>query len=690
MIAEDILPQTLTEIKASDESPKVEEPAILEQPPTHIHDADKNTDVLADPPTPLAQTVPTEPSEEKTSLSLKRKPSPELSTTPVKKKRGPKPKPKTLPPQPPLLEQVVSTPKEKGVRGPKRKRGPPKKASSVTPPPKDTPVTINETDIASDVPVVPPQCPTRTKVLPPRKGRGQKYEAMVQKITSPSSKKHLPIPQIDSNFTDDVTAKGLSQHVLKEGEATIINSTEMIEGEVKSIESRQEGVKQSEGVDRKKEITQEEEKHDVIQEAITPDEVRQQETEELLTKAETRQPNVETETKQDVGADKVWSSIDPQEEVRALGESALQASASLSSASKSSRTKRKRWAMVESTDATVVALEAGSLIVTTPRLAKQRAIKNNHEMHLKQRRKKRKGQASLEETETVEETNIETAEQQHHEKEEEKVTPTEATIPLPISTDEITEAPQVTSTELIKKPRRGRKPSTNPTNYRDLGDLCGPYYTEDCVPRKILTIEHTESLREESQKTDDKNSSSSDEPSESLKNEGEGSTEKEGSTEASTQEGSSSRHHHWRYRRAERTERTGQEGGPRRLTLRERFRRMQQLQAVSTGASNDQERGDSVFQRLQAEAESKEHWAHENCTIWTKGVIMVAGRLYGLREAAGNSAQMSCFKCQIVGASLSCCWRGCSHKYHYVCAKEIGCTFHEDDFSIKCPKHEDL
>lgn len=120
---------------------------------------------------------------------------------------------------------------------------------------------------------------------------------------------------------------------------------------------------------------------------------------------------------------------------------------------------------------------------------------------------------------------------------------------------------------------------------------------------------------------------------------------------------------------------------------------MRQLQAQhrdSTGASGDQEGNDSMFQRLQVEAEAKEHWAHENCAIWTKGIIMVAGRLYGLKEAASNSAQTSCYKCQIVGASLSCCWRGCSHKYHYVCAKEIGCTFHEDDFSIKCPKHEDL
>ncbi|XP_034396424.1 retinoic acid-induced protein 1 isoform X1 [Cyclopterus lumpus] len=814
---EDIFPQTLT-----DDSPKVEEPVYVEQTPTSIPYAVKNTDVSADPLATIPTPVLTEQSEVKTLLPLKQKSSPELSTTPAKKKRGPKPKPKPLSPQPSLVEQVVSTLKEKGVRGPKRKRGPPKKVSVVTPPPKDTPPNTSETDITSDVPVVPPQCPTKTKVLPPRKGRGQKYEAMVQKITSPSSKKHLPIPQMDSNLCDDVTPRALPP-LLKEGEPSmLINSIEVIEGKVKSIDSRQEVLKQLEGVVRKKEMAQ-------GRYASTAEEVRQGMEEGIENKEETGQEHIKPGVQHGVRADKVWSSMEAPVEARSLGEWTQQASKGVSSApTKSTRTKRKRWAMVESTDASIVALEAGSLIVTTPRLAKQRAIKNNHEMHLKQRRKKRKGQAPLEETETVEEKNIESVEQQ--ERVGETVTPTESTIPLPISVDEITEAPQVTSRELIQKPKRGRKPSANPTqrkrgktseqipgkpmkihkkpgpkpgmkdamevieavvraagferdekeerekeemerreteetdkvetrivgpvvtisekqteiisvkrirrkpvhqssklsfcpyvrinnsrdfsswcaivnkpedavvfqrrrkkgilrmrnpitvakivphtaamlqgplvkinlidrcltcclcgkpaNYRDLGDLCGPYYTEDGVPRKMLTMEHTESVREETQKTNDNNSSSSEEPS-SSKSEGDGSTEKESNTEAFTQEGSSSRHH-WRYRRAERTERTGQESGPRRLTLRERFRRMKQLQAISTGASSDQEGGDSMFKRLQVEAEAKEHWAHENCAIWTKGVIMVAGRLYGLREAASNSAQMAAHSTRMI------------------------------------------
>lgn len=806
IIEGDILPETLTEIKASDVSPNVEESVTVEQTLTSICNAVKNKDVPADPPVPLASALLTEQSEEKTLLPLKRKSSRELSTTPVKKKRGPKPKLKPSTPQPPLLEQVISTPTE-NARAPKRKRGPPKKASVVTSPPKDTPPIIAETDIINDVPVVAPQCPTKTKVLPPRKGRGQKYEAMVQKITSPSSKKHLPVPPIDSSLSDDVTTKTLSQHVLKEGETSVIfNSSEMIEGDTADMEPRKEGIKQQ----GKEELIQEREMHEMSQHVLVPEE-----EEKVVNKEEIKEENMKQVTQLDVGADQVWSSIEVPGEVIAPGKWAQEASAT----TKSARTKRKRWAMVESTDASAVVLEAGSLIVTTPRLAKQRAIKNNHEMHLKQRRKKRKGQASLEETEAGEETNIEITEQQ--ETIEEKATTTEFTAPLPISTDDITEDPQVMSTDLIQKPKRGRKPSVNPTkrkpgkvppehipgkpikvhkkpgpkpgmkdaievieavvraagcerdekeemermegeeteqqktcvmgpvvtvsekqteiisvkrirrklvhqnsklsfcpyvrinnsrdfsswcaivnkpedavifqrrrkkgilrmrnpftvakgvshtaamlqgplvnrnltercltcslcgkpaNYRDLGDLCGPYYTEDGVPRKILTIRPTGCLREESLKTHDNNSSSSssEEPGSSTKTESEDSNDKEGKTDESTQEVIVNRHHHCRHRRAERTERTGQEGGPRRLTLRERFRRMKQLQASSAEALGDQEGTESMFQRLQLEAEAKEHWTHENCAIWTKGIIMVAGRLYGLREAASKSAQ---------------------------------------------------
>lgn len=803
IIGVDILPQALTEIQASDVYPDVQDSVTDERTVTAI----SNTDVLADPPAPLASAVPGEQSEEKTLLPIKRRPSPEPSATPAKKKRGPKPKTKSLPPQPPLLEQVVSTLKEKSARAPKRKRGPPMKPPVVTSTPKDTAPCISEIDVTSDLPVVAPQCPTKTKVLPPRKGRGQKYEAMVQKITSPSSKKHFSISQIDSNLSDDVTTKTLSQHVLREGETPMLmNNTEVIESEAANTESRQERIK----LQKEEEMTKERVMNETIQKVPGLEEVRQE-------FEESKDENIKQGTQQDDGTESTWSSIEAPEEVRAQGKLTEQAPESLPSASdKSTRTKRKRWAMVESTDASAVVLEAGSLIVTTPRLAKQRAIKNNHEMHLKQRRKKRKGQASLEETE-ADETNVEITEQL--EDVEEKGTTTEFAVPLPNSQDEIPEATQVASTDLVQKSRRGRKPSASsskrnqgkvssepitgkplkvhkkpgpkpgmkdaievieavvraagcegnkieergktkeedeekqttcvvgpvvtisekrtetisvkrirrklvhqnskmsfcpyvrinnsrdfsswcaivnkpedavifqrrrkkgilrmrnpftiakgvphtaamlqgplvnknlvdrcltcslcgkPANFRDLGDLCGPYYTNDSIPRKILTIGHPEPLRTDSQKPSDSKCSSSEEPGYCSKDEGDGSTEMDIGTETSTQEDTGSRHHHCRHRRIERPERTGQGDIPRRLTLRERFRRMKQLLASSTGSSSDQVGSGSTFQRLQEEAEAKEYWTHENCAIWTKGIIMVAGRLYGLKEAANKSAQ---------------------------------------------------
>ncbi|MEQ2157327.1 hypothetical protein GOODEAATRI_000674 [Goodea atripinnis] len=181
-----------------------------------------------------------------------------------------------------------------------------------------------------------------------------------------------------------------------------------------------------------------------------------------------------------------------------------------------------------------------------------------------------------------------------------------------------------------------------PPNYKDLGDLCGPYYTEDSIPRKILTITHAQFFREDTNKIDRNHSSSSEEPGTSSKTEDTVNSDKEGNTEPSSEEAGNSRQHHRHYRRLVRPERPCQEGGPRRLTLRERFRRMNQLQNICTVASKDQEDNESTFQRLQMEAVAKQHWAHENCTIWTKGIIMVAGRLYGLKEAASKSAQTVC------------------------------------------------
>lgn len=798
----DTLPPLLTEIKSSDVFPIVEESVTAEKTITPISSAVKTIDIRPDSPAQLpslniTEHLITEQSEEKTLPLLKRKPSLEVSTTPVKKKRGPKPKTKS-----------AKTPQEQGeqdIPGPKRKRGPPKKASVVTLSPKDSFTSINEVDTLSDVPVVP-HCPTKTKVLPPRKGRGQKYEAMVQKITSPSSKKHLSISQMDSNLSDDVATKTLPQHVLKEDEATVhVNSTEMLEEVLTNIVSVQDEIKQC----RRDELKQETEAYEVSPGVSAPQGIK----EEVVNPDKSREESL-------IGGTEVSTGT-----ILSTDESAVeekwtnQASDHVSPAdTKTNKMKRKRWDMVEATETSVAILDAENLIVTTPRLAKQRAIKNNHEMHLKQRRKKRKDHPATEETDTVKETDVEITEQKQEEVEGD-VNTTESAFPFPVSPDGITETPQVTSTDFIQRSKRGRKPSANatkkkskaspeqipvkavkvhkkpgpkpgmkdamevieavvraaghegdekgelerreeedkektclvgpvvtvsekqietisvkrircklaqqnskhsfcpyvrinnsrdfsswcaivnkpddavifqrrrkkgilrmrnpftvakgvshsvamvqgplidknvtdrsitcslcgkPANCRDLGDLCGPYYTEEDIPRKILTIKHTEHLRNESGKTGDITSSSNSEvPGCSSTTEGETSTERDDGMESTTQEGGggSNRHHHWRHRQAGRTEQMGQAGGPRRLTLQERLRRMQQLQASGSGAPSDQEGKETMLQRLQAQAEANEHWTHENCAIWTKGIIMVAGRLYGLKEAANKSAQ---------------------------------------------------
>uniref|UniRef100_A0A3Q3GPU2 Retinoic acid induced 1 n=1 Tax=Labrus bergylta TaxID=56723 RepID=A0A3Q3GPU2_9LABR len=644
---ENALPQVVTEIKASDITPKTEVSTLKETITTTPNEV-KNTDVPADPPALVAEPLPTEKSEEKTSLPLKRKPSPELSLTQVKKKRGPKPKSKPILPDPAVLEEIVSP-----LVGSRRKRGSAKKASVVTTPTKDSLPNINETDITTDTPVVPPQCPTRTKVLPPRKGRGQKYEAMVQKITSPSLKKHLPIPQTESNLTDDVTTKVLSQHALKEGETSVlIHGPEMMEGEEKSIDSRQEQYK---------------EKVNTTESAaplpISQDEIKEApqvaSTDHIQKPRRGRKPSTDPAKRKRSKSSTEPVPGQPLKVHKKPGPKPGMKDAIESDAKEEREKEERERGEIEKPDKqeesvvgpVVTVSDKKTEIITVKRIRRRPvyqnpklsfcpyvrinnsrdfsswcAIVNKPEDAVIFQRRRKKGILRMRNPFTVA-----------------KVVP---------------QAAAMLQGPLVNTHLRDRCLTCSlcgkPANYRDLGDLCGPYYTEDSVPRKVLTTSHNESLRIGSEKTNDNNnnnnSSNSEESGNSLKDEGE----------------------------------VGQEGGPRRLTLKERFRRMKQLQSVSTGASGDQGGSGSMFQRLQVEAEAKEHWAHENCAIWTKGVIMVAGRLFGLKEAANNSTQT----CQIAGASLSCCWRGCSHKYHYVCAKEIGCTFHEDDFSIKCPKHE--
>ncbi|XP_057201563.1 retinoic acid-induced protein 1 isoform X2 [Triplophysa rosa] len=606
---------------------------------------------------------------------------------------------------------------------PKRKRGQDLQAESAI----NTLTTdIPPTDEIGDMPSVPTQCPTKTKYLPPRKGRGLKYEAMVQKITSPGSKKQSLNIQPDI-VPEESTSKPGPQ-VPEQG---IVKTPEVAHKEAESTMSTHES--------------------------------------QNITGIQTP------------------------------------------------RKKRRKWGIVESNDAPDVALEAGSLVINTPRLAKQRAIKNNHEMHLKQRKRRKKGteppdSIPAEEQQEPVQTDIlppppstssfpETVEQTQYEK-----PPTELCPPLTkpkrgrrpslkkkqedasihIGDDKVKEKKKPGSKKkiqkslnvlrvVVKRPKqktkcsmdlpptvkgglsdlhptqsdgkgsfrpyvhidssldlaslctivnrheeeqlltRARKKSAaktknlvtvtetisdssimlqgpivnksltdrcltcclcrKPANYRELGDLCGPYYPEDHIPRKNLSLTYRNDFRQSGDSAQEKKVRCS---SDSMNSQ----SACENAHLEGTNEGGCG--HPRRGKRANREQlRT-------RPTLRMRFKKLLLLQSrlgEATPPAGEEGTG-TMLQRLQMEAEAKEHWAHENCTVWTRGTVLVAGKLLGLKEAAESAEYAKCSRCQIEGASICCSWKSCTLRYHYVCAKEMGCTFYEETFSIRCPKHK--
>ncbi|XP_067859055.1 transcription factor 20 [Heptranchias perlo] len=85
-----------------------------------------------------------------------------------------------------------------------------------------------------------------------------------------------------------------------------------------------------------------------------------------------------------------------------------------------------------------------------------------------------------------------------------------------------------------------------------------------------------------------------------------------------------------------------------------------------------------------------ERWVHGACAVWTSGVYLVAGKLYGLQEAVEMASEMRCSMCEQVGATLGCYTKGCNQKYHYICAIESGCQLSEENFSMKCSKHKSV
>ncbi|XP_029492440.1 transcription factor 20-like [Oncorhynchus nerka] len=85
---------------------------------------------------------------------------------------------------------------------------------------------------------------------------------------------------------------------------------------------------------------------------------------------------------------------------------------------------------------------------------------------------------------------------------------------------------------------------------------------------------------------------------------------------------------------------------------------------------------------------TNECWIHEDCGIWSTGVFLVKGKLYGLEEAVRFAQETVCSTCHAAGATMGCFQKGCPNKYHYCCAAQSGCVLNEENFSMRCPKHK--
>ncbi|XP_060921547.1 transcription factor 20-like isoform X1 [Labrus mixtus] len=83
-----------------------------------------------------------------------------------------------------------------------------------------------------------------------------------------------------------------------------------------------------------------------------------------------------------------------------------------------------------------------------------------------------------------------------------------------------------------------------------------------------------------------------------------------------------------------------------------------------------------------------ECWIHEDCGIWSAGLFLVQGKLYGLQEAARHAQRTVCSACRLTGAIIGCFQKGCQSNYHYRCAIQSGCVLNEENFSVLCPEHK--
>lgn len=217
----------------------------------------------------------------------------------------------------------------------------------------------------------------------------------------------------------------------------------------------------------------------------------------------------------------------------------------------------------------------------------------------------------------------------------------------------------------------------NPANYKDQGDLCGPYYPEDCLPKKKSRLKEkikVEGLSEEPpspavterlpKATDNNNCAASVLGGKAPRLDSGADSAKQNSLRSSS---------------------------------RGMFRKLQSCYCCDERTEGEEaavekprrhECGKAESPPPEPVAETQEHWVHEACAIWTAGVYLVGGKLYGLQEAIKMAADVRCSGCQQVGATVSCCHKGCAQTFHYTCAIDTGCLLTEETFSLNCPKHK--
>ncbi|OCT64472.1 retinoic acid-induced protein 1 [Xenopus laevis] len=204
----------------------------------------------------------------------------------------------------------------------------------------------------------------------------------------------------------------------------------------------------------------------------------------------------------------------------------------------------------------------------------------------------------------------------------------------------------------------------NPANFKDLGDLCGPYYPMDCLPNKKLRPKDKFRIGELPVEKTPK-------MSDSVCTVGSGRA-------PSLDSGELDLSNHTNLR----------------TSARALLRKLPSCYCCSKKVEiteTEKPRRYPCSKTLEPpfpELETQEHWVHEACAVWTSGVYLVAGKLYGIHEAIQMAANGLCPKCQRPGATVGCSHKACEQSYHFTCAVEAGCLLSEENFSLRCPKHK--